>query len=201
MDEDRQVVEYLEDSERRARRPKPIKHKDVFPTEKKSKGKNINSMSDIRKHNYSEEQLTKMKLTELKKVVRDHNLHTTIKGYSTMRKASLVGRVMEFAGKVKSGKSKFALEEEKKWADRAKMGSGSITDQSKLKRLKPPKPPAKKGKQQPKPKKDKLSGILVPGLDKPMYKEGLVRGARNQFARRQRPKRKTRPPDRFRGSS
>ena len=37
MDEDRQVVEYLEDSERRARRPKPIEHKDVFPVEKKSK--------------------------------------------------------------------------------------------------------------------------------------------------------------------
>ena len=78
MEEDKRVVEYLEDADRRARRPNKIKHKDVFPAKQKSNIKDINKMNDIRKHGFTEEQLKGMKLPQLKKIVKEHNLHNSI---------------------------------------------------------------------------------------------------------------------------
>ena len=130
-------------------------------------------MSGIKKHNYNELQLKGMKVADLKKVVREHNLHTAITNYSKLRKADLISKMMKYAGKKATGKTKLALEEDKKWSDGAKMGDGPITK-----------------------KKQKANGktkAIVPELGKPMYKEGLLKGVKKQFQRKQKPAVKTRP--------
>ena len=184
-EEDKQVLEFLEDSEREARKPKKIKHKDVFPDIKKSQLKDI-KMTDIKKHNFSELQLKGMKVADLKKVVREHNLHTAITNYSKLRKADLISKMMKYAGGKSTKKS-------------------PITDSTYIKRG-PEKVKKKKQKANPKTKAMPRMGStvsLVPELAKPLYKEGVIKGAKKQFKRRPkqavktRPQRNRRPPDKF----
>ena len=84
-EEDKAVVDFLVDAEKRFRKPKKIKHKDVFPDGKKSK------LSNKIKMNFSEEELKKMKVSELKKILKEHN----VKGFSKMKKASLIEHLMK----------------------------------------------------------------------------------------------------------
>jgi len=86
--------------------PKRPTMKDVFSkrglfTEKKS---NLNHISNNKKmvkkvHSKTREQLQKMKVGELKAMVRKHNLHNAIKGYSKMKKAGIVDLLMKHSRK------------------------------------------------------------------------------------------------------
>ena len=67
------------------------KFKDVFFPEIISK-QNNNKM--VKSHNKSREELKKMKVAELRALVRKHNLHNQIKGYTTMKKTELVEALM-----------------------------------------------------------------------------------------------------------
>ena len=58
------------------------------------KDNNNNNSTMTKAHNKSEEQLKKMKVSELKALVKKHNLHNQIKGYATMKKAQLVAALM-----------------------------------------------------------------------------------------------------------
>ena len=200
-EEDKQVLEFLQESERKARIPKKIKHKDVFPDVIKSKLKDI-KMTDIKKHNFSELQLKGMKVADLKKIVREHNLHTTITNYSKLRKADLIGKMMKYAGGKATKKTKLQLEEEKKWSDRKKMGDGPITDKKYIKRGPEPVKKKKKKKANPKNKANPLLGAtlaVAPDAVKPMFSQeegGFIKGARKQFKNYQaktKPAAKTKP--------
>lgn len=53
--------------------------------------KNItNNSKMVKQHSKTREELTKMKVKELKALVKKHNLHNQIKRYTTMRKAALI---------------------------------------------------------------------------------------------------------------
>ena len=92
-------------------------------------------------HNKSRSELAAMRVQDLLQIIRKHNLHNAIRGYSKLRKGALVDKLMEYSSKRSTSK-------------------GS------------------------RPKKDKLTGKLVPGINDPLYKEGLVKGARRQFEQR-----------------
>ena len=50
-------------------------------------------------HSKSREELSKMKVVELKALVKKHNLHNQIKGYTTMKKAGLVAALAKHSSK------------------------------------------------------------------------------------------------------
>ena len=116
-------------------------------------------MSDIKKHNFSELQLKGMKVADLKKVVREHNLHTAITNYSKLRKADLISKMMKYAGGKATGKSN---------------AGGKATGKSKLELDKEAVKKERKAYQK-------------------IYKEGLLKGVKKQFERKQKPAVKTRP--------
>ena len=181
------LVNHLESAERALRKKKIIKHQDVFDCKNKSKHLlYINKMSvSIRKHNFSENDLKAMKVTQLKTVVRQHNLHNVIKKYSTMRKADLITKMMAFAGIPKSKpKSRLEREREAQNESARKVALGEATYVPKRHTIRKPK---KKQKINPdtKPVPDSgISELLVPGITKPMYKEGLKLGAKKQFEKK-----------------
>ena len=50
-------------------------------------------------HSKSREELSKMKVGELKALIKKHNLHNQIKGYSKMKKAGLVEALVKHSSK------------------------------------------------------------------------------------------------------
>lgn len=75
--------------------PKRPTMKHVFSTEKISKEKIIKQIKMVKKvHSKSREELKKMKVTELKALIKKHNLHNAIKGYTKMKKVGLVDALM-----------------------------------------------------------------------------------------------------------
>ena len=51
-------------------------------------------------HPFTQSQLELKKVTELRKIVRDFNLHYAIKGYSTVRKSDLIKKLASHVNKV-----------------------------------------------------------------------------------------------------
>lgn len=88
-------------------------------------------------NHYTRPMLMDMKVSEIKALIREHNLHNAIKGYSKMKKGEMVDAFLKFHNKPKSKSSK------------------------------------------PKGKLSKLEKDL--GIGQPLYKEGLVKGAKKQF--------------------
>ena len=97
--------------------PKRPTMKDVFSkrglfTEKKS---NLNHISNNKKmvkkvHSKTREQLQKMKVGELKAMVRKYNLHNAIKGYSKMKKAGIVDLLMKHSRKAEDAENPMSSE-------------------------------------------------------------------------------------------
>ena len=80
--------------------PKKPTMKRVFSGKIISSNNNNNRMSDApSKHNLSKDELSGMKITQLKSLVKEHNLHNQIKRYTTMKKAALVDALMEHQAK------------------------------------------------------------------------------------------------------
>lgn len=105
------------------------------------------------------EEVEKLKVPEIKALIRKHNLHTTyIKGYSKLKKAELVREFIKYYPK------------------RNQSPGGGM----KMKDEKNPKAKAKPSKR---PKKDTATEKLVPGINQPLYKKGVAQGAREQFER------------------
>ncbi len=74
---------------------KRIQDKPKKPTAKQVFGNNISVKGKMSK-TYTEEDLKKMKVKELRQLIRDHNLHTTyIKGYSKLKKGELVSSFLK----------------------------------------------------------------------------------------------------------
>lgn len=95
-----------EDMVLQGKEPKRLKMKDIFSkrvfnSKIKTKQNNIVSNSKMVKkvHSKTREQLNKMKVGELKALVRKHNLHNAIKGYSKMKKAAIVEVLMTHSRK------------------------------------------------------------------------------------------------------
>ena len=83
------ITEQLVDAKRIQDKPKKPTAKQVF-------GNNISVKGKMSK-TYTEEDLKKMKVKELRQLIRDHNLHTTyIKGYSKLKKGELVSSFLKF---------------------------------------------------------------------------------------------------------
>lgn len=116
-------------------------------------------------HSKTREELTSMKVKELKDMVKKHNLHNQIKRYTTMRKAALIDALMSHSS-AKDSKS-----------SPAKPPPPAEPEQS-LKRMKPRKKKAPPKKGQPKAKVPK---------NPPLYSKeegGLLRGAIADYERR-----------------
>ena len=82
------ITEQLVDAKRIQDKPKKPTAKQVF-------GNNISVKGKMSK-TYTEEDLKKMKVKEIRQLIRDHNLHTTyIKGYSKLKKGELVSSFLK----------------------------------------------------------------------------------------------------------
>jgi hypothetical protein len=91
------ITEQLVDAKRIQDKPKKPTAKQVF-------GNNISVKGKMSK-SYTEEELKKMKVSQLKQLIRDHNLHTTyIKGYSTLKKGELVSSFLKYYKKAAGAK-------------------------------------------------------------------------------------------------
>ena len=100
------------------------------------------------------EDFQKMKVEDLKSLIRKHNLHTScIKGYSRMKKAELAAALVQHYPKRKAAAP-------------------------------PTESKGKKSKASKRPKKDTVTEKLVPGINKPLYKKGVAIGAREQFEKK-----------------
>ena len=55
---------------------------------------------------HSREHLGSLKVPEIKALIRKHNLHNAIKGYSSMRKAELVTAFLKFQTPIRAGPAK-----------------------------------------------------------------------------------------------
>ena len=83
------ITEQLVDAKRIQDKPKKPTAKQVF-------GNNISVKGKMSK-SYTEEELKKMKVSQLRQLIRDHNLHTTyIKGYSKLKKGELVSSFLKY---------------------------------------------------------------------------------------------------------
>ena len=83
------IAEQLVDAKRFQDKPKKPSARQVF-------GNNISVKGKMSK-TYTEEELKKMKVNEIRQLIRDHNLHTTyIKGYSKLKKPDLVSSFLKF---------------------------------------------------------------------------------------------------------
>jgi hypothetical protein len=81
--------------------------KSVFSGKFFSSNNNKSTMSEAStKHSHSKDELSAMKITALKSLVKEHNLHNQIKGYSTMKKAGLVEALMEHSNRRARGRPK-----------------------------------------------------------------------------------------------
>jgi hypothetical protein len=82
--------------------------KSVFSGKFFSSNNNKSTMSEASstKHSHSRDELSAMKITALKSLVKEHNLHNQIKGYSTMKKAGLVEALMDHSNRRARGRPK-----------------------------------------------------------------------------------------------
>jgi hypothetical protein len=173
--------------------------------------KSTAAMATIKVHDKSREELAKMKITELKAMIKQHNLHNAIKGYSTMKKSGLVEKLFKHSTRASSGGGARHATKDPSPLD----GASPKRGRGRPKKVAAPEPePIKRGRGRPKKvvvedapqpmvrkpappkkqvrkstrikvKKDKASEILVPGLNKPIYgKKGVLKGATEQFEKR-----------------
>lgn len=79
--------------------PKKPSMKSVFSGNIKSSNHNNNNKTKTNKmvkaHSKSRDELKAMKVKELKAMVKDHNPHNQIKGYTTMKKGGLIDALMQ----------------------------------------------------------------------------------------------------------
>ena len=79
-----------------------LKEKDLFQIDKLKSNKIVNNNNNNNNnkmvkavHNKTHAELSKMKVGELRVLIRKHNLHNQIKGYSLMKKAALIESLMK----------------------------------------------------------------------------------------------------------
>ena len=125
---------------------------------------------------HSREHLGSLKVPEIKALIRKHNLHNAIKGYSSMRKAELVTAFLKFqppAGTTGGSQASPPVKNQPS-SGNTPIRAGSAK-----------KPAKKKSKGSKKPKIMQADKAF--GLGKPLYSKeegGLTEGARKQFEKR-----------------
>jgi hypothetical protein len=111
-----------------------LKEKDLFQIDKLKSNKIVNNNNNNNNmvkavHNKTHAELSKMKVGELRVMIRKHNLHNQIKGYSLMKKASLIESLMKHSKQTtapvkplvkRKGKEAVTAEPEKKKRGRPK---------------------------------------------------------------------------------
>jgi len=146
-------------------RPKKPKAKEIF------QGINVsrNSKKMELKKAYPRSEVEDMKVADIKKLIRAHNLHTTyIKGYSKMKKAGLVSAFLKHY--------KTAQQEMKRRVTPQKSLDEVVTDALTVKRGRPKKNPQYRA---PKPKPTKLEQDL--GVAGRTFPKGVRRTAKEDL--------------------
>lgn len=105
----------------------------------------------------TKEQLQKLNVSQIKKLIQGHNLQFKISGYSKLKKAELIEKVLMWSEKI--------IE---------------IGEQSLEKVVPHIKPTSKNIKK----KLTKMTSKLAPELQKPLYKKGVEKGAKKQFQKK-----------------
>lgn len=118
---------------------------------------------------YKRSEVEKLTVPDIKVLVRKHNLHTNfIKNYSRLRKADLVSKFMEH---YKKSPIPAGSEQLPKRASKVPAAAAAG--------------PAKKPKKVRGSSKPKVTAFdRAMGVDKPLYKEGVEKGATKQFEKR-----------------
>lgn len=83
-------------------------------------------------HPFTKQQLESKKVTELRKIVREFNLHFAIKGYSSMRKTDLINELTSHGNKVNKKQLK-PVEKPKKLPTKSELTIGKTHNSTKRK--------------------------------------------------------------------
>jgi hypothetical protein len=129
-----------------------LKEKDLFQIDKLKSNKIVNNNNNNNKmvkavHNKTQAELSKMKVGELRVLIRKHNLHNQIKGYSVMKKAALIESLMKHSKQGKEAVPAEPVEPPKKKKGRPKKVEAPVEPEKK-KRGRPKKAAADKFEEQ-----------------------------------------------------